>query len=75
MLIGMRAAEVDLAAGDERPALALRAEPPVLELQQHGDREAVVHLGDVDVVRAEAGSAVQRLGHRLRRQLGDAARA
>ena len=66
------ATEVDLAAGDERSALALGAEPPVLELHEDGDREAVVHLGDVDVLRAEPGSGVERLGHRLRRQLGDA---
>ena len=63
-----RPAELDLAGGDERPALALLAEAPVLQLQQHGDREAVVQLGDVDVVGAESGPPVQRLGHRLGRQ-------
>ncbi len=46
-------------AGGEGAALALGAEAVVLELQEHGDREAVVELGDVDVGGTEAGPAVQ----------------
>ena len=37
---------------DEAPALAARAEAEVLVVQDLGDREAVVHLGEVDVLRA-----------------------
>ena len=65
------AAELDGAARRERAALALGAEPEVLELQQDGDREAVVELGDVDVGRAEPGPPVQRVGRRLGRQRRD----
>ena len=65
------AAELDGPARHERPALALGAEPVVLELQQDGDREAVVELGDVDVRRPEAGPPVQRVGRRLGRQRRD----
>ena len=42
--------------GDERAALALRAEAERLERQQHGDRERVVDLRDVDVVGVSAGA-------------------
>jgi hypothetical protein len=65
------AAGLDRPAGHERTALALGAEAVVLDLQQDGDREAVVQLGDVDVGGPEAGAAVQRLGDGLGRQRGD----
>ena len=71
MLIGSDAAELDGPARHERAALAFGAEAEVLELQQHGDREAVVDLGDVDVGRAEPGPPVQRVGRRLGRQRRD----
>ena len=65
------AAQVDLTTGHERPALALLAEAPILELQQDGDGEAVVDLGHVDVVRPESGPPVERFGHGGGRQFGD----
>ena len=65
MLIGSLPPSSIAPLDDERAALALGAEAVVLELQQHGDREAVVELGDVDVRRPEPGPAVQRLGRRL----------
>ena len=66
-----RATDVDRAARHERAAFALGAEPPVLDLEQHGDAEAVVELGHIDVGRAEAGAAVQHVGHRRRGQRRD----
>ncbi len=65
------ATQVDAARGDERARLSLLAEPPVLQLEQHGDRETVVDLGDVDVVGAEARPAVQRPGDRPGGQFGE----
>ena len=44
-----------VAVGDEPAALALLAEAEVLELHQHGDREAVVDRGVLDVGRRDAG--------------------
>ena len=44
-----------VAVGDEAPALALGAEAQVLELQQHGDGEAVVDAGVLDVGWSDAG--------------------
>ena len=75
MLIGSRATHVDRAARRERAALALGAEAVVLELQEHGDGEAVVELGDVDVVGSEAGAAVQRCRPTAFAGSGDASRA
>ena len=54
-------------------SLARRAEPVRLELHQHGDREAVVELGDVDVGGSEAGPRVQRRRRRLGRHRQDRA--
>src|SRR5256885_2890876 len=56
------AIDVDGAARDERAALALGAEAEVFDLDQHGDREAVVELGDVDVVRSEPGPLEEPFG-------------
>ena len=61
-----RAAEADRAALDEAPALALRAEAEVLELDDHGDGEAVVELGDVDVGGRDARHR-ERVAARLHR--------
>ena len=44
-----------VAVGDEAAALALLAEAEILELHQHGDREAVVDRGVLDVGRLDAG--------------------
>src|SRR5947207_15473388 len=64
------AARVDghLAAVDRRaalghvaPALARGAEPEVLVVEDLRDREAVVHLGEVEVLRRDAGLLVRRL--------------
>ena len=38
----------------ERAALPVRREPVRFECHQHGDREAVVDLRDVDVLRAQS---------------------
>ena len=51
------------AVRDERAALAARAEAGLLELLQHLEREAVVDLGEVDVVGPDAGHR-ERLGAR-----------
>ena len=50
-----RAVERESSVLDERAALPLRAEPEVLERDQHGDRERVVELEHVDVVERDAG--------------------
>ena len=55
---------------DERAALALAAEPEVLEREQHGDRERVVQLEHVDVGQRHAGALErQRTGLRGRREV------
>src|SRR5581483_9790963 len=59
---GQRAGpEPDVAVGDERTALADRAEPVVLELHENHRREVVVQLRDVDVVGGHPGHLVQPL--------------
>ena len=63
------AAEADAPALDEAPALALRAEAEVLQLRDHGDGEAVVELGDVDVGGLHAGHR-ERLAPGLHRAGG-----
>ena len=65
MLIGRLPPSSIAPLDGEGAPFALGAEAEVLELQQHGDREAVVELGDVDVGRSEAGPPVQRVGGRL----------
>ena len=47
---GQRASATERARRRERAAFTLRAEAVVLERDDHGEREAVVDLGDVDVV-------------------------
>src|SRR5439155_15981735 len=47
-------------------------EPPILELQQHRDAEAVVERGASDVAGTKTGPAVECRGDRPRRQGGDA---
>src|SRR2546426_12328832 len=49
------------ALGDVAPALARGAEPEVLVVEDLRDREAVVHLGEVEVLRRDAGLLVRRL--------------
>src|SRR5918994_701782 len=61
------AAVVARAGGHERPRLALLAEAELLVGDHLGDREAVVHLGEVDVPRPDAGHAVRRLARALER--------
>ena len=56
------AAQPDAAVHHERPALALLAEAQDLELAHHGEGEAVVDLGDVDVLRPDAGHREAALG-------------
>ncbi len=46
-------ADAGRAAVEQRGALAARAEPERLVVDQLGDRERVVHFGDVDILRAE----------------------
>src|ERR1700681_2097315 len=44
-----------VAVGDELAALALLAEAEILELHQHGDREAVIDRSVLDVLWRDAG--------------------
>ena len=53
----------DVALGDERAALADRAEAVVLELHDDHRREVVVEERDVDVVGRDAGHLVHALRH------------
>ena len=48
------------------PGLAVLAEAEILVVHDLGGREAVVQLDQVDVVRAEAGHLVGRLGRQAR---------
>src|SRR6185436_14940396 len=63
------AARPDRAALDEGAALALAAEPEVLDLAEDGEGEAIVDLGDIDVSRSDPGHR-----ERARRRLGEAQR-
>src|SRR5689334_20294801 len=56
-VVGALAAELDDAARDVLAALALLAEPKLLELQHGGEGERVVGAGDVHVLRADPGLA------------------
>ena len=56
------AAEADAAVHDERPALALLAEAQQFELVDHGEGEAVVDFGHVDVPGADACHVVGARG-------------
>src|SRR4030095_8834150 len=56
------------AGGHERPCLALLAEAELLVGDHLGDREAVVHLGEIDVAGADAGHAVRRGAGALQRR-------
>ena len=56
----LAAARDQVAVGDEAAALALLAEAEVLDLQQHGDREAVVDRRVLDVARLHAGFGERR---------------
>ena len=51
------AADLECPAFDEGAALALLAEPGILELHDHVDREVVADAREVDVVVGEAGLA------------------
>src|SRR6185503_17509473 len=64
-----RAARADPAAFDEAAAFALGAKAEVLELDDHGDGEAIVELGDVDLLRPDARRA-ERFAARLHRAGG-----
>src|SRR5262249_55440855 len=52
------AAVVAAAGGDEGPGLTLGAEAELFAGDQLGDREAVVHFRDVDVLCLHAGGAI-----------------
>ena len=52
----------EVAVGNEAAALALGAEAQVLELHQHGDGEAVVERGVLDVGRRDARPRRRRSG-------------
>ena len=60
VFVGSEPPGPELAVLDERAALALRAEAEVLEVEQRGDREAVVAHQHVDVGRLDAGHARTR---------------
>ena len=54
-------------------ATALLDEPEVFDVEDLGDREAIVHLGAVDPCRLDAGHRVRALGRESRRlDLGEA---
>ena len=61
------AAGRDAAAGDKAAAFALRAEAEILEEEDRVDREGVVELDDIDVLRGRA-----RPSHRPRGPTGNA---
>ena len=54
----------DLTPGHALPALALGTKTPLLELDQGGDREAVVELGNIDHGRLDARLVVEALCQR-----------
>src|SRR5258705_4751633 len=56
-IVGPLPAQLDDAAGDVGPALALLAEAILLELEHGGEGEGVVGAGDVHVLRPDAGLA------------------
>ena len=67
---GQRAAQFDAPALDECAAVALRAEPVILEGHQHDGGEAIVKLRKVDVAGPELRhgiGALRRAPHRDRR--------
>ena len=68
---GQAAVEIEGAAGRDGAALALGAKAEILELQQHGNREAIVELRDVDLGRSETGPGIKAVRHRPGRQGGD----
>ena len=73
MLIGRSPPSADAAVHDERPALAFLAEAQKLELVDHREGEAVVDLGDVDVLGPDARHVVGarcRLGEAELQQVG-----
>ena len=61
MFTGMRPVERGLALEAGAAAVALLEEAEVFDVEDLGDREAVVHLGAVDVARADAGHRVRAL--------------
>src|SRR2546427_6467077 len=71
---GHLAADRGAAVGHVAPALARGAEPEALVVEDLRDREAVVHLGEVEVLRRDAGLLVRRL-RRLARGGGAGVRA
>src|SRR5262245_15477060 len=60
-----------VAVGDELAAFALPAEAEVLELHQHGDGEAVVDRGVLDVLRRDARGRERRLARPDRARKGE----
>src|SRR6185295_17983610 len=52
---GQRAAGARVSGGDERAGFSLAAEAVVLERNEHGERVAIVELGDLDVFGADPG--------------------
>src|SRR5581483_11082262 len=70
-VVGPPAAEPDGAVADIPAAVALVAEPVVLELQHGGEGEGVVGAGDVDVLRAHAGIGPEDLARVLSRHRRD----
>src|SRR5262249_35627764 len=64
---GLLASERGAAVLDEPPALSPCAEPEILVVQDLGDGEAVVHLGEVDLGRPDPRLRVRLLGRAHRR--------
>ena len=61
VLTGMRPVSDVSPSSEATPPLPFSHEAEVLDVEDLGDREAVVHLGHVDVGRADAGHRVRAL--------------
>src|SRR5258708_1091485 len=67
-----RTAKADAPARDEGATLALLAEAEILELDNHGDGEAVIELGDIDIGRRQPALSEGGTAGLDRAGLGDA---
>ena len=54
-------AQADTPAFDKTPAFSLGAKTQVFQFHDHGNREAVINFGDVDVTRLQASPAERHL--------------
>ncbi len=73
MLIGIEAAQFDVAGGDERTTLALGAEPQVFQVNQRHRGEGVCSKCHVDIRGTNASRCVSLFTRLDRTRLGQAA--